>query len=116
MSEAFGRTRTFSKRIGIEREALRSANLFSEQISCTKLLGLNDTAISVWINALESNLEHAQVRLIERTVRELARGTGLLSDESRCAVAEGKVSADFPTLVQAFKEALSQAVDPDSQN
>jgi hypothetical protein len=106
MNVAFGRTRNFSRRIAIEREVLAGANLLSERLSCDKLFGLNDAAIRVWISGLSNCVESAQLSTIEHAVRELARGTGLLSDESRCAVAEGKVSADFPELLTAYQSAL----------
>ena len=107
MNVAFGRTRNFSRRIAIEREVLTGANLLSQRLSCDKLFGLNDAAIRVWISGLSNCLESAQLSTIEHAVRELARGTGLLSDESRCAVAEGKVSADFPELLNTYQNALA---------
>lgn len=101
MSATLGRTRNFSKRIAIERNVLASANLLSERLSCQKLLGLSEAAIGNWISELTNEIAGPQLAEIDRTVKELARGTGLLSDESRCAVAEGKVSADFPELLAA---------------
>ncbi|WP_298937440.1 hypothetical protein [uncultured Ruegeria sp.] len=111
MNVAFGRTQNFSKRIAIEREVLAAANLLSERLSCDKLFGLNDAAIVVWISSLSNYIDSAQLSTIEHAVRELARGTGLLSDESRCAVAEGKVSADFPELLTAVQNALDDVSD-----
>ena len=106
MNVALGRTRNFSRRIAIEREVLAGANLLSERLSCDKLFGLNDAAIVVWISSLSNYVGGVQLSTIEHALRELARGTGLLSDESRCAVAEGKVALDFPELLTAFQNAL----------
>lgn len=104
-----GRTRNFSKRVEIERRVLASANSMSAKLSCPKLLGLSGSAIDNWIVGLSSQIEQGQVSEIETAVRELARGTGLLADESRCAVAEGKVSADFPELMQTCDDAFKTA-------
>jgi hypothetical protein len=107
LKKQFGRTQNFSKRIAIERETLSKANLISERLSCRPLLGLNDAAISVWMRELSNAIEsHHQLSVIDHSLRELSRGTGLLSDESRCAVAEGKISADFPELLVTFQNAL----------
>jgi hypothetical protein len=110
VKKQFGRTQNFSKRIAVERESLSRANLVSDRLSCRPLLGLNDAAISVWTNELSNALESHQLSVIEHSLRELSRGTGLLSDESRCAVAEGKISADFPELLVAFQNALDCVV------
>lgn len=109
MNTNAGRTRNFRRRIAIERETLIDANKLSEANQLQKLLGLTDAAIRSWIQALAVVLPADQLREVDRTVRELSRATGLLSDESRCAVAEGKVSADFPELLKAFKVALFDA-------
>jgi len=106
MSGQLGRTQNFRKRIAVERETLSRANLVSDRLPCDPLLGLNNSAISVWIEELSVELENYQLSAIEHALRELARGTGLLSDESRCAVAEGKISADFPELLINFQNAL----------
>jgi hypothetical protein len=106
LKKKFGRTQNFSKRIAVEREALTRANLLSDRLSCGPLLGLNDAAISVWIEELSKELQSNHLAVIEYALRELAIGTGLLSDESRCAVAEGKVSKDFPELLAKFQTAL----------
>jgi hypothetical protein len=94
----------------VERETLSRANLISDRLSCRPLLGLNDAAISVWMDELSKVLENNQQSIIEHSLRELSRGTGLLSDESRCAVAEGKISADFPELLVTFQNALDKVV------
>lgn len=112
MKKQFGRTQNFSKRIAVERETLSRANLTSDHLSCSPLLGLNDAAISVWIDKLSKELESHQLSVIEYALRELARGAGLLSDESRCAVAEGKISADFPELLVTFQNALDSVACP----
>ncbi|MEQ5796264.1 hypothetical protein LZ686_16640 [Paracoccus sp. NFXS7] len=106
MKGLFGRTQNFSKRIAVEREALSRANLVSDRLACKPLLGLNDAAISVWVAGLLERISDHHLSNVEYAVRELARGTGLLSDESRCAVAEGKISADFPELLVTFQGAL----------
>lgn len=110
MRENFGRTQNFSKRIAVERETLSKANLISDRLPCGPLLGLNNSAISVWIGELSAKIENHKLTVIEHALRELARGTGMLSDESRCAVAEGKISADFPELLVNFQNALDSAL------
>ena len=107
MNAAFGRTRNFRKRITIERKVLANANLLSERLSCEMLLGLSNAAIKAWTSELSQKLPRSQVAEIEHSVKELARATGLLSDESRCAVSEGKVSADFPELLMACERTFS---------
>ena len=110
MKDKFGRTQNFRQRIAVERETLSRANLLSSRLSCAPLLGLNDAAVSVWVDQLSARLESHQLDYVEFALRELARGTGLLSDESRCAVAEGKISADFPTLLFRFQNAMDALV------
>lgn len=106
MNAAFGRTRNFHMRISIERKVLANANLLSERLSCEKLFGLSNAAIDAWLSELSRKLPGSQVAKIEHAVKELARATGLLSDESRCAVSEGKVSADFPELLAACEKTI----------
>jgi hypothetical protein len=106
MSSTLGRTRNFNKRIAIERNVLASANLLSERLTSEKLLGLSDAAISKWISGLSIKVEERHLAEIESAIKDLARGAGLLSDESRCAVAEGKVPADFPELLALCQHAF----------
>ena len=109
MNAAFGRTRSFRMRISIERKVLANANLLSERLSCGKLFGLSNAAIDTWTSDLSRKLPRSQVSKIEHAVKALARATGLLSDESRCAVSEGKVSADFPELLAACEKSIADA-------
>ncbi|NVK57152.1 MAG: hypothetical protein HWE26_16225 [Alteromonadaceae bacterium] len=108
MTKSEGRTRNFRKRISIEREVLAVANEASEASRGVALLGLSEASIQRWVKGLECQLSERQVRPAERALKELSRATGLLADESRCAVAEGKVSSDFPNLLAEFKLALAQ--------
>jgi hypothetical protein len=106
MRKSLERTRNFKQRIEIERRALSDANLFSEILGVGNLLGLSNAAIARWVSGLSDQVDSAQLEDIERGVRNLARATGLMSDESRCAVAERKVSSDFPELLSSFKATL----------
>lgn len=111
MNRSLGRTRNFRERIDVERKTLARANQVSQRLECSPLLGLTEAAISAWMRSLSNVLTDSEkLSEIEFTVRELARGTGLLLDESRCAVSEGKVSADFPQLLATFEGALDGAV------
>jgi len=109
MTQSKGRTRNFKHRISIEREALSFANEFADRACAKRLHGLSHAAINFWMDSLSQLLNEEDLRHIDRCLKELARATGLLADESRCAVAEGKVSSDFPELLIAFKQALLNA-------
>lgn len=109
MIDRRGRTRSFKRRISIEREVLGIANEFSLNAGANTLLGLSDSAIKQWVDSLKKPVDTIHLQQIEKCIREISRATGLLSDESRCAVAESKVSSDFPELLTAFRKVLMNA-------
>lgn len=101
-----GRTRNFKAKIAIERDVLSIANQLSLHLGVEPLFGLSQVAVVKWTNGLSGVMPSDRVSLIENCLKELARATGLMADQSRCAVSEQKVSVGVPSLFGNYQTSV----------
>lgn len=105
------RTQNFKNRIEVERQVLSVANSFSQKVEITPLYGLSQDSIDNWLAGFSQEFSPNAVEEIEATLKHLSRSSGLLADQSRCAVAEGKVPSNIPSLCSQFSIQISSLLN-----